>query len=357
MSKKQLEIPTDEKLRHYEQQIIHYYIERANFGGQSDTLASLIGYLSIYGELSQSDLKRLTGFSKSTISTGLSNLLNIHYVKKEKLPKKREHLYSLMRNSQEKFDDALGSLELEIQFFRQKIEELEQNYSPEDFGYNLLKERLKEALEVFETYQRLLNFLRSGENVGEQDFRLNMEKGLSKNDLIYLLKDFDPQIKRFEDSIIEFFKYQSAYSTLSDYMLNMFIYFLTRKVLTQDKIKKLTGLSSGKISQVVNRLLKKKFILEVNKDVFKKSLPENLERRKLYAMTSIKESFFQSGVDSLKEMLKWREKFTKMKDELRKMKDQCENHRIHGKLSKAVEEILDLMVRYEKAISLFLPMI
>ena len=107
----------------------------------------------------------------------------------------------------------------------------------------------------------------------------------------YIIEEFDPKIKEVENNIIDFFKYQSAYSTLKDYMLIIFVYFITRKILTQSKIKDLTGLSVGKISGVVNNLIKKGHIIYINKAEFRELIPKKLERQKLYGMVSIKNLF------------------------------------------------------------------
>ncbi len=353
MSERSEKLFFEGKLREYEKKIIDYYMERVTISGQSETLASIIGYLSIYGGLTQTQLKKLTGFSKSTISTGLSNLINVRYVKKNKITGKREYKYYLSFDSQGSIDDALGSVEPEIMFFQNTIKELEEKLTEKHKGYDLLLERLNEIVDVFELYQTSLKDIKDLNEIVKIDYEPPKVERLTPKAIDYLLEDFDPEIRKFENEIIDFFKYQSAYSTLTEFMLIIFVYFITRKVLTQAKIKELTGLSVGKISQVVNALIKKEHIISLNKKKYKELIPKKLERQKLYAMISIRKSFFHSGIKSLKEMLKWETKFALIKAELNNRRDELETLYGYQKIKKKVNELIDLMQIYKNAIKLF----
>lgn len=353
MSKREEKFIIEGKLRDYEKIIITYYIERANFTGQSDTLATLIGYLSIYRSLTQAQLKELTGFSKSTISTGLSNLVNVRYVKKDKIIGKREYRYYLTFDYQGSIDDALGSVEPEIKFFREKISELKNKFAENYRGYDLLLERLTETIEVFEVYQTSLKRMKFPNEIVKVNYEQPQEKILTARDIDYILDDFDSEIKAFENELIDFFKYQSVYSTLKEFMLIVFVYFITRKVLTQSKIKELTGLSVGKISQVVNNLIKKGHITKLNKAKYKNLIPKKLERQKFYAMITISNSFFLSGINSLKVMLKWESNFVSIKMELNELRNELEKLFGYQKVEKVVNDLVDLMPIYKRAIKEF----
>lgn len=353
MSKREEKFIIEGKLRDYEKIIITYYIERANFTGQSGTLATLIGYLSIYRSLTQAQLKELTGFSKSTISTGLSNLVNVRYVKKDKIIGKREYRYYLTFDYQGSIDDALGSVEPEIKFFREKISELKNKFAENYRGYDLLLERLTETIEVFEAYQTSLKRMKFPNEIVKVNYEQPQEKILTERDIDYILEDFDSEIKAFENELIDFFKYQSVYSTLKEFMLIVFVYFITRKVLTQSKIKELTGLSVGKISQVVNDLIKKGHITKLNKAKYKNLIPKKLERQKFYAMITISNSFFLSGINSLKVMLKWESNFVSIKMELNELRNELEKLFGYQKVEKVVNDLVDLMPIYKRAIKEF----
>ncbi|MBN1800657.1 MAG: MarR family transcriptional regulator [Candidatus Lokiarchaeota archaeon] len=339
----------DQKLRKYEELILKYYTQRAEYNLQSRTLATMIGFLSIYGSLTQTQLKKLTKFSKSTISTGLSNLINVGYVVKEKLLGKREYKYFLKFNSHDSIDDALGSVKPEIFFLRQKIRHLETLKAEKKYGADFLLDRLKEAIEVFVLYQKIVDDIKNSitSNIGKNtpQKRINFSKG----DFEYILKDFNKDVKEIENETIDFFKFQSAYSTLTEFTLIIFVYFITRKILTQNKIKELTGLSNGKISQVINELKKKRFIIKIDKEHYNKWIPKQMERQYIYGIPSISDSFFLSGIDSLNQMLKWEEKFDKIKTELLENRIELEKLQGYEKIKKAIINLLNLMVDYKKA--------
>jgi len=115
----------DGRIRDFERTILDYQFEIFGYSSLSDTMGVILAYLSLYGELTQGQLKKLTNFSKSTISTSLSTLINIGYVRKEKIRHSREYKYYKKRRSQESIDFALGTMENEIAFFNEKIVELE----------------------------------------------------------------------------------------------------------------------------------------------------------------------------------------------------------------------------------------
>ena len=353
MSKKKDTLIFEGKLKDIEKKIIDYYKERANFTGQSDTLSTIIGYLSIHGDLTQSQLKMLTNYSKSTISTGLSNLLNIGYVKKNKISGKREYQYSLSFTDNNSIDDALGSAELEINFLQEKIRELDIQFTKKEEGYELLMNRLNQNLQVFVLYQKSLEIIKNSGKFENIEIESKVEEFLTANDFKLILTEFDPKLKEFENEIIDFFKYQTAYSTMEEFMFIIFYYFITRKILTQSKIQELTRLSLGKISQVVNDLKRKGHINKIEKEKYKKIIPKELERQKIYAMISIKKSFFLSGINSLKEMLKWEDEFNLIQINLEENKDELEKLQGYHVLKKIIRNYLDLMQIYKTALNIF----
>ncbi len=353
MSKKKRKSLLEGKLPKYEKEIINYYVERANFTGLSDTLAAIMGYLTIYEALTQNQLKLLTGFSKSTISTGLANLINVNYVKKEKLTGKREYKYILYFDTKDSIDDALGSVKAEIDFFTLKIKEIEKKFTKENKGYALLLERMKEALEVFELYQKTLKYIKNPGLKPKLENKPSNEKLLIARDFEYILENPDSEIEKFENTIVDFFKFQSVYSTLKEFVLIVFVYFILRKVLTQNKIRELTGLSVGKISQVVNLLITKCHIIQVNKDDYKDLISDKLERQNIYAMISIKKSFFQSGINSLREMIQWDKKFSVIKEELDINRDKLEKLYGYDLIKSKVSDFVEVMQIYKKALDIF----
>ncbi len=342
------------KIRDFEKVVLEYQLEIAHFSSLSETMAKIMAYLSLYQKLTQSQLNNLTEYSKSTVSTSLAALIRINYVRKEKIKGSREYNYYIAPPSEMSIDFALGSTEKEIIFLKQKIKELNNNNLEGKNGYNLMLVRLKHILDVFECYQRILETLKDPKAKVNLSLSEEHIKTLSSEDFNLIHLKFDPEIKQVEDDLLEFFMYESAYSTLSEFTLMIYTLFLTRKVLTQEKIRELTGLSLGKVSQVVNTLIKNGLIEKIDKEQYQEIIPDEIKRQTIYSMSSIKEAFFTSGINSLEEMLKYEGKFQKIKSELMNNKESLEKLRGYTQVLNYVEKYLDIIPIYKKATSIFL---
>ncbi len=341
------------KIKDYERVILDYQLELAHFSSLSDTLGKIMAYLSLYKRLTQSQLKILTNFSKSTISTGLSTFINTGYIRKEKLNRSREYEYFITPRSQESIDFALGSMEDEIAFFNKKINELENKPLKRKKGYELILVRLKDALDVYECYQNILKFLKDPNSDVEIKLKREHKNTLILEDFELIFLSFDPEIEKIEDEILNYFMYESAYSILTEFTLKINTIFLLRKVLTQEWIRELTGLSLGKVSQVVNDLVRKGYIEKVDKKIYSNIIPKEIKRQTIYSIASIKDSFFYSGINSFKEMLKWEDKFKEIKKELIKSKGELEKLRGFNQVLNSIDEYLAIIPIYKKASSIF----
>lgn len=348
----------DERLREFEHTLLEYYLEKADFSAQSETLAKLFAYLSIYGELTQSQLKKLTHFSKSTISTGLANLINIGYVKREKISHSREYLYYISYSGDETIDDVLGSMQKEIHFLEKMISKLERSKIPKDYNYTRFVNRLKETLEVYKMYQNILVSIEDPQEKIASNLNISSlrqyEYPITKADFHNIHTEFHSELKAIEDELIDFFRYESVYSVLNEFSLLIVVYFMTRKVLTQKKLRSLTGLSPGKVSEVLNHLLKIGHIQKIDKEKHKDIIPDFFTRKILYSMTVIKDSFIKSGILSFKEILKWEPRFKAMKDKLLINNHKLENLTGYGKILNVVGKYLELLPSYRKVYSLLL---
>ncbi|MFW9988793.1 MAG: hypothetical protein ACFFC3_09075 [Candidatus Odinarchaeota archaeon] len=341
------------KIRDFEKVILEYQLEIARFSSLSETMANIMAYLSLYQRLTQIQLKYLTKYSKSTISTSLVALIKIDYVRKEKIKNSREYEYYIAPPSQMSIDFVLGSTENEIVFLKRKIKKLNNDNLEGMKGYTLILERLKHILDVFECYQKILETLKNPKAKVNLNLSEEYIKTLSLEDFNLIHTKFDPEIKQIEDDLLEFFMYESAYSTLSEFTLMIYTLFLTRKVLTQERIRELTGLSLGKVSQVVNALIKSGLIKKVDKDLHQDIIPEEIKRQTIYSMLSIKEAFFTSGIISLEEMLKWEDKFQQIKSELTNNKKSLEKLRGYTQVLNYIDKYLDIIPIYKKATSIF----
>ncbi|MBD3198305.1 MAG: hypothetical protein GF317_24865 [Candidatus Lokiarchaeota archaeon] len=348
----------DERLWEFEQTLLEYYLEKADFSAQSETLAKLFAYLSIYGELTQTQLKMLTNFSKSTVSTGLANLINIGYVKKEKIAHSREYRYFISYSGEESIDDVLGSMKKEINFLGKMISKLEKSNIPKDYNFTRLLNRLKEAVELYKLYQTILVSIEESEDKIASKLDLtslkHYEHQIIKEDIYHINTEFNDELKAVEDEIIDFFRYESVYSILNEFSLIIVVYFMIRKVLTQKKLRILTGLSLGKVSEVLNHLLKVGHIQKVDKEKYTEIIPETFKRKILYSMTFIKNSFIKSGILSFNEILKWEAQFKKMETYLLSNRELLEKLNGYNKILKSIQNYLALLPTYRKVYNLLL---
>ena len=110
------------RIKEIEQELLKYQLDLARFSSQSIPLQKIIFSLIMHRRLTQTQLHYLTHLSKSTISTGLSNLINIGHVKKRKITGSKEHLYFVSSVFNETMNHAFGSLENDLRFFEMKQE-------------------------------------------------------------------------------------------------------------------------------------------------------------------------------------------------------------------------------------------
>lgn len=357
MSKKELKNKPDYifegRIREIEEELVEYRKERAEYGGTSTKVALIMTYLSIHGQLTQQQLKELTKFSISTISTQLANLVNIGYIKKEMVKGTHEYVYSSNFPSDDSVDEALGNLSPEIKFLKEKITELNSNANENFKGFKLLHFRLMEVLQTFEFYQEFIQNLQDPKRKLEKTILNFPSPKLTLNDLKNGSEVFDPEVKKIEDDILDFFLHQSAYSILKRYNLIIFVYFLTRKVFTQDQIKQLTGLSRGKISEALNFLIKKGFIEKIENEAIKALIPDRKTRKNYYSLLSIQKSFMVTGVNAFSEIFKWEPKFRELKSELESKKDELHSLNGYDKVLESLIYNLYLMSIYRKAYDFF----
>ena len=106
------------RMLEFEKILVNYHLSIANFSSESTKVALIRAYLSIHGELTQRQLKDLTKFSISTISTNLANLVDVGYIKRKMKTGTHEYIYSPAPASRDSVDQALGSVKPEINFLK-----------------------------------------------------------------------------------------------------------------------------------------------------------------------------------------------------------------------------------------------
>ncbi|TFG01613.1 MAG: hypothetical protein EU539_13865 [Promethearchaeota archaeon] len=127
--------------------------------------------------------------------------------------------------------------------------------------------------------------------------------------------EFSPEIRDMEREVIE--KLLGSQLLIGEKRSTALIisYFITRKNLTQTKLRELTDLSLGTVSQEINYLLERNIIKEIGR-----SKGENI-----YSMDSVTNGFIRSYLYSVKYYLKYKENFKDMKQDLEKNMEQLKD--------------------------------
>ncbi len=79
-----------------------------------------------------------------------------------------------------------------------------------------------------------------------------------------VIEEFDDEIKAIEEDIFKFLMSYSLFIGQKTALTTIKIYFITRKLLTQEKLQELTGFSRGTISQELKRLISMELIEKSN---------------------------------------------------------------------------------------------
>jgi len=340
------------RILEFEKILVEYYLHNALSTPESKKIVLIRAYLIIHGQLTQRQLKELTKSSISTISTNLTNLITAGFIKRRMQPGTHEYIYFPVPHSEDYIDEALGSVKPDIEFLKSKIKEIEGIDGTNKKGYELLLGRLKETCRTFQIYHQILDSIRGA------DIIINIEESketeeITIEDLQFLEEDFDPILKKIEEDVMDFFMHQSAYSILKSHEIIFFVYFITRKILTQKKLRKLTGLSSGKVSQVLKNLLDVNLIEKVDKKVLQKFLPIEKILKIHYMMITFQRSFMMSGVKSGVDLSNWEEKFKEIAFELKRDKQKLEKLNGYHEVFEQINNLLSVMQLHKKSLTYY----
>ncbi len=145
-------------IQEIEKELIKIIVDLGSNSPLSPKLTEILGYLLLHGELTQAQLKKLTGFSIGTISSHLNQMIGLNIVRKQLIPKTRTYKYIFLGGK--------GSIEMQasfmkvetvsasINFFEQKHNELMKLENEK--GYELLLERVESMLKFFQWHKKVI---------------------------------------------------------------------------------------------------------------------------------------------------------------------------------------------------------
>ncbi|NVM19142.1 MAG: hypothetical protein HWN80_15615 [Candidatus Lokiarchaeota archaeon] len=153
---------------------------------------------------------------------------------------------------------------------------------------------------------------------------------------------FSPAIKKAEDDIIDKLVRSPLFSEQKHITSIIICYFFTRKYLTQQNLKHLTGFSAGMISRVLNKLIKRGTIR-----IFTKTSTGKI----IYSMDSIQASFITIIINSVKSRLRWEDILKKINTELQERKKSLGKQNGYAQIKKVVDFYLSSMPFYKKLLN------
>lgn len=150
---------------------------------------------------------------------------------------------------------------------------------------------------------------------------------------------YNQNIRRIEKDIIEYLISSPIYSTRNEITTNILLYIMLRKEVTQNLLKNLTGYSSGKISQELNKLVDSGMII-------KKKIPG--VRKKLYTFKSVEQISTTRIKNIITAMAKWEDELAKIKKEMISKRSKLEKMNGYDKIMEVIDFYLPAIKIYEK---------
>ncbi|MFX0041315.1 MAG: MarR family transcriptional regulator [Candidatus Hodarchaeota archaeon] len=155
--------------------------------------------------------------------------------------------------------------------------------------------------------------------------------------------EFDPEIVEIEKEIMNFLIKSKLLVKLKPLLIKILSFFITRKSLTQNDLKELTGLSAGTISQEIQKMLENKII----------EITETSESGQInYSMNSVPKGFMNFNKSVINNLLKWENELTRIKYELEKDKKQYKEFKGFKGMYDLINVIQPLMPLYKESLEI-----
>jgi len=260
------------KAKKIEKQIVKFYATVGKMDGLLPKPTAVFAYLKIYDELSQEQLRRLSGFSLSTISTILQSFLQTDIIDRRMFPGTHKYLYKLKpertRITYRPPTQIIESLEKLDAYVLSKQEDLRVSKEEHLVSVRFLQRRLNSLRNYVEAQRRAI--------YREKKFAF-LEEDTSElhplDEMIVL--PFDT--RELENKIMEF-----LILFRGDHISNRIIsIFITHRCLDQDTLVQKTGFSRSTVSRYLRKALKGEYI---------RVFPKEHRKPRIYYLESVASS-------------------------------------------------------------------
>ncbi len=340
-----------EEIRRFEREVIEFVVESGKNKRSSDIESHILAYFLCHSSLTQTQIQEISAiFRDKKISIGsISNFLNQYerygVIIKKIIPEKRNAFVYALKNGSVRslmstgLEAGLSEMHKWIEDAEARIQALDK-IKPES---NLIEvrailiERLKELRDFLIFHDNLMKNFLSGEfSIKEKpEIKISEEKidQIRKKGIIKIEKETINSIQKNPLFMIDEVKYMPIFS-----------YLIMRKRLTQSKLQKLTGLSSGLISEGVNHLVKKGFI---------KNEKIRGVRKRFYVMPSIGYSNYLKQYQRFKLINKLKNKIERVFQEMNKREKELKQLDGYDIIFEWLKEASQLFVIVEGGIKIF----
>ncbi|XEO78872.1 hypothetical protein WKT22_03912 [Candidatus Lokiarchaeum ossiferum] len=260
------------KIKEMEGVLVEFFQTISDDAGDKATI--IFSFIQIHGKLTQQELRDLTKFSFSTISTSLNFLVNVGSIVKNFIPGTHKYEYFLKKNHVLFIYKPFSSLLEEWENYEQILIQYKKHLM------NLKEDHPIQAEFLIRRINGYLNFVecqrRSIDGRKRNDFFPEYTLNLLNNKSLI---EFSPKIANIEQKMYEYREScLSEKKTLNNKIIG---YFYFRRNLTQQRLVQLTQNSLSAISKSLKELEKTGVIKKFPKNSSKKQSIYSLEYRSL----------------------------------------------------------------------------
>ncbi|MFW9923673.1 MAG: hypothetical protein ACFFDW_10355 [Candidatus Thorarchaeota archaeon] len=316
------------EMKRIEKMIIQFYKGIGEKSHLNQTNTEIFAYLQLYKNLTQEQLKKLTKFSGSTISTTLQSFLQTEVIMKEIAPQIRKGIYKIRTDKVSFVYTPFSLIIQELEQIDLQIVEIEEQLQLMKFENNSIsafyRARLNSIRNFVEAQRRAIN--------GEKRYDF-FDENVPKEfeDEVITLPE---EISKLETKMIQHFG-KFTFFTDNDSIKNLILYyFMIRRNLDQETLIDLTNFSRSTVSRVLQKIVDEGII---------SALPKEFQKSRIYTMEHFSLALIKSILATDDYIFSWKEKFQQLKQELERFPDKKiylkEIEFLQQKVAEILEEI------------------
>lgn len=317
--------------KHYEEEIVYFFKKIGEKSGLNSKDTMIFAFLHIYGALTQKQLKQLTNFSSSTISTTLNSFVQSGIVAREITSNVRLGVYKLKIEKVTFVYTEFSEIMKDLEIFDNVIISYQSKIHKYKETYPVLSEflfcRFNSYRNYIEAQRRAIDGKKKYDYFNENVASLGIGTKVI---------NFPSEL---EEIMNQFLTYVTKYGIFSqDYPISNIImsHFSLRAYLTQFMLKTLTNLSLSTISRTLSHLL------EVNAIT---ALPKEYQQSCIYILTSFSLVLIKLMLDADAFIFSWKPKFHKLKKSLEQQKSDSDGFK--ALLLKKIDSIINMMIEFQ----------